>query len=77
MITMTLAEIAELNAAYDAALAASPAGSTHTLTRQVARDANLEIVETDDESGWLLARHPDGARVYGWESGGFSAPATA
>jgi len=77
MITMTDAAIAVLNAAYAAALAASPAESTHVITRQIARDHNLEIVETDDESGWLFARYPDGARVYGWQSGGFEAPATA
>lgn len=66
---MTAAEIANLNAAYDAAVAANPDESTHIITHQVAIAANLEIVREDDESGILYCRN--GRYVYGWQSGGF------
>lgn len=80
---MTDAEIQTLNAAYEAELARRQAAaetddrvdaSTHIVTADVAREANLEVVRADDQSGVLYRRHPDGATVYGWESGGFSAP---
>ena len=70
MIPMTIAEIAELNTAYDREVAASPDESTHILTQRVAVAANLETVRRDDESGTLY-RSADGRYVYGWQSGGF------
>jgi hypothetical protein len=70
MKPMNQTEIAELNAAYDRAVAANPTESTHTLTHQVAVAANLETVRQDDESGTLY-RNQAGRYVYGWQSGGF------
>jgi hypothetical protein len=69
MTPMSQTEIAKLNAAYDRAVAANPAESTHILTHQVAIAANLETVRTDDESGTLYRRA--NRYVYGWQSGGF------
>jgi hypothetical protein len=66
---MTAAEIAELNTAYDAAVDANPDESTHILTHLVAIEANLEVIQQDDESGTLYRRA--GRYVYGWQSGGF------
>lgn len=68
---MTAAEIAELNAAYEAARATSPDESTHTLTHDVAVEAGLVLVQQDDQSGILYRDPQTGRYVYGWESGGF------
>ncbi len=81
MTPMTPAEIAALNAAYEAELARRSAlleadpesridDSPHIVTADVAREAGLEVVRADDESG-VLYRNRAGRYVYGWESGGF------
>lgn len=67
---MTAVEIAELNAAYEAARVANPDESTHILTYEVAMRWGLEVVRRDDQSG-ILYRNSSGEHVYGWESGGF------
>jgi hypothetical protein len=67
---MNAAEIAELNAAYEAARSADPEGSTNVITHQVAVEAGLIVVREDDESG-ILYRNAAGRYVYGWQSGGF------
>lgn len=71
MTPMTPAQIATLNAAYEAARAENSDESTHILTYDVATEAGLEMVREDDQSGWLF-RNSNGELVYGWESGGFS-----
>lgn len=71
--TMTAAQIAELNANYEAAREHNPDESTHILTHDVAIAANLTVIRRDDESG-ILYRSNAGELVYGWESGGFSEP---
>ena len=70
MTPMTAAEIAELNAACEAARAENPEESAHTLTHAVAVAAGLVAVREDDQSG-ILYRNQAGRYVYGWESGGF------
>mgnify|MGYP001171509570 CR=1 FL=1 len=67
---MTAAEIAELNAAYKAAIAADEDNNTHIVTHTVAIAAGLTVVHEDDQSG-VLYRNAAGRYVYGWESGGF------
>lgn len=67
---MTAAEIAELNAAYEAAIAADEDNNTHIVTYSVAIAAGLTVVREDDQSG-VLYRAATGRFVYGWESGGF------
>lgn len=67
---MTAAEIEELNERYDAAREANPDESTHTLTYDIAVEANLTHVRHYDESGNLW-RNADGRYCFGWESGGF------
>lgn len=70
MTAMTAAEIADLNARYDAAREANPDESTHILTYDVAVEANLTLVRHDDESGNLWM-NSEGRYCYGWASGGF------
>lgn len=71
MTPMTAAEIAKLNAAYEAARAANLDESTHILTQAVAVAAGLVPVRQDDQSGILYRDPQTGRYVYGWESGGF------
>jgi hypothetical protein len=70
MTAMTSAEIAAMNAAYEAAKTANPEESAHILTHAVAVEAGLITVRQDDQSG-VLYRNSAGRYVYGWESGGF------
>lgn len=67
---MTAAEIAALNAAFDAEMSRREDESPHIVTADVASDAGLECIRHDDESGTLY-RNAAGRYVYGWESGGF------
>lgn len=67
---MTAAEIADLNARYDAAREANPDEMSHILTYDVAVDAGLIHVRSDDESGNLWM-NSEGRYCYGWQSGGF------
>lgn len=67
---MTAAEIANLNAQYENAIAADEDNNTHIVTHQVAVSNNLQVVREDDQSG-ILYRNAAGRYVYGWESGGF------
>ncbi len=69
---MTAAEIAELNAAYEQAIAADEDHNTHIVTHAVAIAAGLTVVREDDQSG-ILYKAASGRLVYGWESGGFDA----
>jgi hypothetical protein len=70
MTTMSAAQIATLNANYEAAREQNPDESTHILTHKVATSWGLEVVREDDESG-ILYRNSSGEYVYGWQSGGF------
>lgn len=70
MKKMNAAAIADLNAAYEAAMAQSSEQSPHIATHEVALAAGLIVVRADDESG-VLYRTPTGEYVYGWGAGGF------
>lgn len=67
---MTAAEIAELNAAYEAAVEQNQDESPHLVVARVAARFDLEEVRRDDTSG-ALYRNAAGRYCYGWETGGF------
>jgi len=74
MKTMSATATTRLNKMYEQNILRNPDQSTHIVTHDTAIfNGNLELVRHDDESGNLYVDRR-GCHVYGWESGGFSAP---